>query len=40
MAGIELIHMIMKGHMIVEVGEQGQTPAAQCDSLAAYSPHP
>jgi putative transposase len=35
LVGIERMHMIKKGHMIVEEGVAGLTPAQQCYSVAA-----
>jgi putative transposase len=35
LAGIEVMHMITKGQIVMEEGTQGQTPAQQFDSLAA-----
>jgi putative transposase len=36
LAGIEVMHMIKKGQMATQEGPQGQTPAQQFYSLAAY----
>jgi putative transposase len=33
--GVELMHMLKKGQMMVEEGEEGLTPAAQFYALAA-----
>jgi DDE domain len=35
LAGVELMHMLKKGQLVVEEGEKGLTPAEQFDSLAA-----
>ncbi len=35
LVGIELMHMIKKGQMVVEEGVAGLTPAQQCYSVAA-----
>jgi putative transposase len=35
LAGIELIHMIKKGQMVVKAGEEGLTAAEQFYALAA-----
>ena len=39
LAGIELMHMIKKGQMVVEEGAEGLTPAEQFYALAASSSH-
>jgi hypothetical protein len=36
--GIELVHMLKKGQMVVEEGAEGLTPAEQFYTLAASSP--
>jgi hypothetical protein len=35
LAGVELMPMLKKGQIVVEVGEEGFTPAAQFNSLVA-----
>jgi transposase-like protein len=35
LVGIELMHMRKQGQLVVEAGEEGLTPAAQCYALAA-----
>ena len=35
LVGIELMHMLKKGQMVVEGGAEGLTPAEQCYALAA-----
>jgi hypothetical protein len=39
LVGIELMHMLKKGQMVVEAGEESLTPAKQFYALAAYPPN-